>query len=72
MSSDFRRDGSVSCAERHPDMRAPARALGQRIARAAERLERREGFGETTLAVQTEARLWGEEGESIAKEWADA
>ena len=61
-----------SCAERHPDMRAPARALGQRIARAAERLERREGFGETTLAVQTEARLWGEEGESIAKEWADA
>ena len=61
-----------SCAEQHPDMRAPAKALGQRIARAAERLERREGFNETASAVQAETRLWGEEGESIAKECADA
>lgn len=61
-----------SCAERHTDMQAPARALGQRIARAAKRLERREGFNETAPAVQAETRLWGEEGASIAKEWEDA
>ena len=61
-----------SCAERYAEMRAPARALGQRIARAAKRLERREGFGETPFAVQTETRRWGEAGASIAKEWDDA
>ena len=60
-----------SCAEQHPDMRAPAKALGQRIARTAKRLERREGFDETAPVVQSETRFWGEEGESIAKEWAD-
>ena len=61
-----------SCAEQHPDMRAPAKALGQRIARAAGRLERREGFDATSPAVQAETRLWGKEGESIAKEWEEA
>ena len=61
-----------SCAERYPDMQAPARALGQRIATAAGRLERREGFEVTPSAVQTETRLWGEEGASIAREWDDA
>ena len=58
-----------SCAEQHPEMRASARTLGRRIATAAKRLERREGFDETPSAVQTETRLWGEEGASIAKEW---
>ena len=61
-----------SCAERHPDLQAPAKALGQRIARAAKRLERREGFGETAPTVQSETRHWGEEGESIAKQWDEA
>ena len=61
-----------SCAERHAEMRAPARALGQRIARAAKRLERREGFDETASVVQAATRHWGKDGESIAKEWDDA
>ena len=61
-----------SCAEHHPDMRESAKALGQRIARAAKRLARREGFNETAPAVQAETRLWGEEGASIAKEWDDS
>lgn len=61
-----------SCAERHAEMRAPARVLGQRIATAAKRLERREGFDKVAPAVQTETRLWGDEGESVAKEWDDA
>lgn len=61
-----------SCAEQHPDMRAPARALGQRIARAAKRLERRDGFDNVLPTVQSATRLWGEEGASIAKEWGDA
>ena len=83
-----------SCAEQHPDMRAPAKALGQRIATAAKRLERREHplqdtwldgpraallsrlrlttFDGIAPAVQAETRLWGEEGESIAKEWDGA
>ena len=61
-----------SCSEQHPDMREPAKALGQRIARVAKRLERREGFDETASAVQVETRLWGKNGESIAKEWGDA
>jgi len=61
-----------SCAERHAEMRAPARALGQRIARAAKRLERREGFDQAAPAVQTETHLWGEAGASIAREWDDA
>ena len=56
-----------SCAEQHPDMRAPARALGKRIARAAGRLGRREGFDGTSPAVQAETRHWGEEGESLAE-----
>ena len=61
-----------SCAEQHPDMRVPAKALGQRIATAANRLERREGFAETAPTVQAETRLWGKEGGSIAKEWDEA
>ena len=61
-----------SCAERHPDLRAPAKALGQRIATSAKRLERREGFDETAPTVQSETHHWGEEGESIAKQWDDA
>ena len=61
-----------ACAERHPEMRVPARALGRRIATAAKRLERREGFAETAPAVQAETRLWGKEGGSIAKEWDEA
>ena len=61
-----------SCAERHTDMQAPARALGQRIARTAKRLARREGFDGVAPAVQSATRLWGEEGASIAKEWGDS
>ena len=61
-----------SCAEQHLHLRAPANALGQRIARAAKRLERREGFDETAPAVQSETRHWGEEGESIAKQRDEA
>ena len=61
-----------SCVEQHPDMRAPAKALGQRIATAAKRLERREGFDGIAPAVQAATRLWGKEGGSIAKEWDGA
>ena len=60
-----------SCAERHPEIGAPARALGQRIARAAKRLERREGFDEAVPAVRSATRSWGEEGESIAHKWKE-
>ena len=60
-----------SCAEQHPDMRAPARALGQRIARTAKRLERREGFDNIPPTVQSATRLWGDEGASIAEEWGE-
>ena len=60
-----------SFAERNPAMRAPASALGRRIATAAKRLERREGFGGIAPAVQSATRSWGEAGGSIAKEWGD-
>ena len=56
------------CAEQRSDMQASARALGQRIATSARRLERREGFEQIAPALQTETRNWGEEGESITKE----
>ena len=59
-------------AEHRPDMREPAKALGQRIATSAKRLGRREGFDATAPAVQAETRLWGEEGESLAKNWDEA
>lgn len=61
-----------SCAERRPEMQAPAGALGRRIATVAERLARREGFDGVAPAVQSATRLWGDEGTSIAKEWDDA
>ena len=58
-------------AEQRPDMRDSARALGRRIATAARRLERREGFEQIEPAVRAATRQWGDEGQSIANDWMD-
>ncbi len=56
-------------AEQRPDMRVPAKFLGGRIATAAKRLERREGFEQIEPAVRAATGSWGEEGETIANRW---
>ncbi len=61
-----------SCAGQRSDMRAPAKALGRRIATSARRLERREGFGQIAPPLKSATRNWGNEGESLATERDDA